>query len=476
MKMKKKFLSIITLACLLFASCDRLLDLDPRQSIDSQTALQSEEAINAALNAVYARLRGVGLYGRDLLAIPELLADNAINTGAGNRLVPQASNQPADHIRLETWQLSYYAINQINLIFEALPALEATAEYKTNIEGQMHFLRALIYHNLVKIYAYDPTATIATADRGGVPIILSGVLTIDDIVYPSRPSVEEVYNYIYADLENAVTKIPINASFYYASKSAAHGLFSRVALHRGDMEKVVQQGELALSTSGKNLASNAAFVQTWRTVNNPESLFEVAFTNTNDNIGTNESLRASYTTRITATSTTAVSHGFIVMDNSLYALYASNDVRRNIIMRGLTNANLNRWEITKFISRSGINNMDNVPVIRLPEVILNMAEAYATPGSPVFSEANARTQLNLIRVRAGIGATAASGNTLFEDIIRQRRLELAFEGFRFFDLKRLGRDIIKGTGNIAFTDFRMLANIPVREVEPNTNIVQNPGY
>lgn len=485
--MRKNILYILFAGALFFhASCDSLLDVDPRQSIDSDTALTSEDAVNAAVNAVYARFRALGMYGRDLLAIPELLADDAINTGAGNRLVPQANNQPGAHMRTEggtiavpgtgTWQISYFAINQINLIFEALETLEATDAYKANVSGQLYFLRALCYHTLTKCYAYDPTAIIEASNRGGVPIITNGVLTLDDIVYNERPTIDAVYDFIYSDLENAITNLPNNTAIYYASRSAAHALFSRVALYRGDMAKVISEGNAAIATGGKTLASSDAFVQTWRTVNNPESFFEIAFTNTADNIGVNESLRATYTTRLTVNATTGSNHGNVVLNDAFYALYSNNDVRRDIILRGLTTANLNRWEITKFISRSGVNNMDNVPVIRLPEVILNMAEAYATTNSSVYNEAAALTQLNLIRNRAGIGASNATGSALFEDIIMQRRLELAFEGHRFFDLKRLGRDIIKPTGNVAFTDFRILGNIPVREAVPNTRVAQNPGY
>ena len=70
------------------------------------------------------------------------------------------------------------------------------------------------------------------------------------------------------------------------------------------------------------------------------------------------------------------------------------------------------------------------------------------------------------------------GSDLYEAILAQRRIELAFEGHRWFDLKRLGRDIPKPVtgGLLAYTDFRLLANIPTREVDGNPNLEQNPGY
>jgi starch-binding outer membrane protein, SusD/RagB family len=123
-------------------------------------------------------------------------------------------------------------------------------------------------------------------------------------------------------------------------------------------------------------------------------------------------------------------------------------------------------------------NLDNIPVIRIAEVYLNRAEAMATPGSPVFNEAAALADLNKIATNRGLTAFTLTGSDLYEEIIRQRRIELAFEGHRFFDLKRLGRDIVKTPHyvNLNFTDTRILAPIPQREVDGNKNLAQNPGY
>ena len=72
----------------------------------------------------------------------------------------------------------------------------------------------------------------------------------------------------------------------------------------------------------------------------------------------------------------------------------------------------------------------------------------------------------------------ASPAALYEEILRQRRIEFAFEGHRFFDLKRLGRELVKGPHylNVAFTDVRILPPIPQRDVDGNSNLVQNSGY
>ena len=117
-------------------------------------------------------------------------------------------------------------------------------------------------------------------------------------------------------------------------------------------------------------------------------------------------------------------------------------------------------------------------MVRIAEVYLNRAEAMATPGSPVLNETAALADLNLIITNRGLPAVALTGNALYEEILRQRRIELAYEGHRFWDLKRLGRDLIKTPHyvNVAFTDARILAPIPQREVDGNPNIKQNFGY
>ena len=95
-----KKLKILILISILFTlgSCEKLLEVNPRQSIDSEGALSSPEAVEAAVNGVYARLREVSLYGRDLIALPDVLSDNTYNTGAGNRLVRESNNEAGYHI------------------------------------------------------------------------------------------------------------------------------------------------------------------------------------------------------------------------------------------------------------------------------------------------------------------------------------------------------------------------------------------
>ncbi|WP_343701553.1 RagB/SusD family nutrient uptake outer membrane protein [Chitinophaga sp.] len=471
--MKKKIIICILSCTALLTGCDQILDVKPRQSIDSRDALSNEAAVEAALNSVYAYLRQASQYGRDLVAIPELLADNAINTGNSGALVAEALNQPGAHIN--NWQSSYFAINEINNLFDALQALNASQEFKDRIAGQLYFLRALYYHNLMRIYAYDPTAIREDVNKGGVPVMRHAVRAAEQISLAAREPIHTVYEHIYHNLDSALLLLQdysTNRAPHYATAGAAAALYTRVALYNGDYEKVLVEADNALASGVGVFQSNGAYISAWRSPVHPESMFELVYLPP-DNIGVNESLRATFTSRLTLTGTTFTNRGHVVLSNELYELYKPEDVRRQLIMKGLgRNSALN--EMYKFISKNGTANLDNVPVIRISEVYLNRAEAYARLGFPD----EARADLNRIRTRAGLPAVeeTLSGVALINEILLQRRLELAFEGHRFFDMKRLGMDIKKESGTVLFSEHRILARIPIREVQANPNLVQNDGY
>lgn len=464
------FYTILSATFITFASsCESLLDVQPRQSIDAETALTNVDAISAATNAVYARLRDVSLYGRDLIAIPEVLADNAINTGAGNRLIRESNNEVGYH--LTNWRYSYYAINQINLNLEALDKVDIEEGVKNNLKAENLFLRALLYHNLLKVYAYDPTAIIAAADNGGVPLMTIGVISTDNIPFSARNTVSEGYDFIYEDLKNAAKWIDKSKkNSFFGSYGAIAALWSRVALYNGDYKTAVEQADIAMASGVAGLTTKDTFVAGWRTEKNPESFFEVAFSTT-DNLGSNESLRATFMTRTTVTATATASFGNVVLSNDLFNAYTASDLRKSLVMKGL-GANVSRNEMTKFASKNGVPNLDNVPVIRYAEVVLNKAEALARDEKYAL----ANVELNKIRVRSNLPVVNLVGEVLIKEILLQRRLELAFEGHRFFDLKRLGMDVVKEDGSVEFQDFRILARIPIREVEINKNLKQNRGY
>lgn len=170
---------------------------------------------------------------------------------------------------------------------------------------------------------------------------------------------------------------------------------------------------------------------------------------------------------------TRVGFGDIVVSNNLLAIYETGDVRRSVMVNYTRSDGEQVIQTNKFSGSKGSFGFDNVPLIRVSEMYLNRAEASARAGN----EVQARTDLNVIRNRAGLASIMPTGAALIDAILKERRLELAFEGHRFFDLTRLGKNIPKETiAEIPFTDYRILAPLPLTEIDVNKQLVQNPRY
>ncbi len=155
----------------------------------------------------------------------------------------------------------------------------------------------------------------------------------------------------------------------------------------------------------------------------------------------------------------------------------SSDIRNRMFEWGV-NASGHYVECTKWLGKNGSPNWDNTVVLRWPELYLNRAEARYQMGNA----AGSWTDLNTIRTARVVGFTVPAvpltGQALLDEILKQRLLEFAFEGYRFYDLKRYGRTITKTSPavNLPATDFRLLPRIPQSEVDGNPNMQQNFGY
>ncbi len=489
-KFSKIYLFLISIA-FLGQSCDSILDNESPQALDSEKALTTKIGIDAAVIGLYDYIQSTRVYGRDLFAIPDALADNGRATNKSGRLNAEYLNQPNAH--MSNWQNYYFMINQANLIFDNIQSVsDMSSGDKAQAEGACHFLRALAYFDLVKAYAYIPTAPAPSPaqERGGVPIVSKGIKLQDDIKLPSRNSVDEVYTQIYSDLNSAIAKLPLTGSRAFATGAAARALFSRVALYRGDYAACSANADMSIASNIATLSTNGSYITDWRQQVHPEAIFDLSFQQITEAIGPNESLQTSYTT-LASPGNRGITQGFgdlvptpalltaLGITRSGTTVTRGTDVRAQLYELGTTGRGAAEIECTKFIGKNGFPNQDNTPVLRISEMYLNRAEAHFR----LNKRDSAIINLNVIRTRAGLPAMTAdsariAGALLLEEILDQRRLELAFEGHRFFDFKRLGRTIVKPSPatNLPFSDNRVLAPIPVREISANPNLRQNFGY
>lgn len=471
--MKTVFKIFMLAGVIVLSSCESLLEIEPKQSVDPSKTL-SPEGIESRLGNIYSYLKTLQLYGRDFVATAEALGDNSrIIPRAGGRYVAQGQNTLNNH--LNNWEYAYAAINEINLLLKDLPIADISETQRATTEAQAKTLRAMFYFDLLRVFSYEPNMSPSPeANRGGVPLMLEGVVLQSDVQKNPRASQQEVYAQIYSDLSAALTTAPTTGGPIYITQAMVNGLFAKVALYNQDWANAEAYATAAIAVAPP-LMSNANYVNGWRVATNPESIFEVTFVNASENIGVNESVQSAFSTRVSLLTDKIGGYGAVVPTVAFYNLYAANDIRRSLYQNGLNRSGSVVIESTKFMGKTGTLYMDNIPVMRTSELYLIRAEARARQGG---KDVEALADLNAITTRAGLTAYGAlTGPALLNAILLQRRLELAFEGDRWFDLKRRGQDVVKATGNVPYTDPRILAGIPVREIQAYGDIlVQNLGY
>jgi starch-binding outer membrane protein, SusD/RagB family len=514
--MKKIVYSICGFALVLttFSSCKKQLEVDPKQSILTGEIFSSRDNINAAITGVYARLKNNRLYGRDLIAVSEALSENGLATNKSGRLINEAANVFGAHF--VNFQQDYFAIAEINTLINGLPSVNLvpviSVSERNNWLAQLYYLRALCYHDLARTYCYEPGIGVAGQDRGGLPVVLSTPLDISGAIanLPARPTVDSMYRRIYMDLDSAIAKFPsASASFNQAIANplAARALFARVALYRRDYTKAADMASQVLTIAAGRLASPSSYIPSWTGQVHPESLFELRFANPAENIGVNESLQTTYTT-LFERGNPARLQGFgdlvpqpsllqqigftgVTTNNGSFTV-RTDDVRNLLYEPGNPGRGPARIECTKFIGKNGVANLDNIPLVRIAEVLLTRAEARCQPtngdgtANTNFSLANALADLVLLKqnrysnyatTQQTADATLTSTALLFNEILRQRRLELANEGHRWFDFKRTSGFTGTGVGSkVVYSSLLILPAIPQREVDGNPNMQQNFGY
>lgn len=503
MKMKTfKILSLAVCSALLITSCKKQLDIPSRNSLDAGVALTTKNGIEYAINSVYSILKRESHYGRDLFSVTDAMADIAFANGRSSRLLAENRNTALANVVI--WAGSYAAINEINLTLAAYPAIgDATAAEKARWEGELKFLRAFYYFDLVRNYAYIPTYVVNNQDKGGVVINLQGFNSAAAATgyFPSRASISECYSQIWSDLYRSMELLSnANKGRNYASKHAALALGSRIALYEGNWARCDSFSTAAITLSGGigSLTNTGNYVVGWRAADHPEAIFQVWYATLAENLGVNTSLAATHTTLSAPGAFAGVRQGqgdlvpnaFLLGQLGISgfptnlaqsppppALTYSNDIRNRLFEWGV-NASGHYVECTKWMGKNGGPNWDNTVVLRWAELYLNRAEARFR----LANEGGAWSDLNVIRTNRYVGfvvpGSPLTGQALLDEIWRQRMLEFAFEGHRFFDLKRNGLSIVKTNPavNMPATDYRLLPRIPTGEVDGNPNLVQNFGY
>ena len=449
-KMKNiKYIILSLSGFFLVTSCDRQLDVTPEQSIVTDKVISTPENINNILIGTYAITGRADLLGGDVQMYADLLGNSNYlywyGTYASLRNIYTKSIVSDNAYVRDTWQYAYKAIYQTNVILDNLNIV-TNADDKNRIEGEAKFLRAINYFELVRFYGKQYVAGTNNTQLG-VPIILDSKIDFSGDLSVARNTVEEVYTQVIKDLTGAITKLPSDNS-YYADVYSAKALLARVYLQKGDYANARTMANDIITNSGKSLVTN--FEGAFNTgENTSEDLFAMQVTSQS---GIND-LNTFYADEIYGGR-----GGDIAVRDEYVDLFEASDVRGDFFYY---NGDGDR------LSAKFKNQFGNVHVIRLAEMYLIRAEANLALSTSVG--ATPLSDINLVRNRAHASSLSAVTQA---DIMKERSRELGFEGFLIHDIKRTKGNV----GALSWSSDRLVFPIPVREMQVNSKLVQNPGY
>jgi len=438
------------------SSCKKQLEIDPKQNIDANVALNTTADVQNALIGAYTFMATGDLYGNNLVFIPDLYASDNYLTWRGTfttyrNIASKAIVADNADVR-RTWITAYSAVNTANIVLSALNVI-SDANTKNVIEGKALFIRGIMHFELVRLFGLPYDASGSNTNLG-VPIMTKAVKTIDNVTNSvARNTVAEVYAAVENDLKSAITKLA-SVDDQYAAKA----FLARIYLQEGKYALARDVANDIITNSPYRLITNSLEAP-FRTKNSSEGIFEIK-QNEQSNAGTsNDGLATFYASYQNATGGN-VGRADALVNTTFYNSFETGDKRQTEMIYEGTGAR------TGFFTKKWYSFYDNIPVCRITEQYLIRAECNFRLGTSIG--ATAADDINTLRTRAGLGNVVPT----LDIILNEREKELDYEGFRLHDYKRTKRTI----GTFAYDDPKLVFPIPDREINVNKALKQNPGY
>jgi hypothetical protein len=448
MKLLKYSLLLFTAGTLVTA-CNKKLDLPNPQAIGNDLALSSDANIKQVLLGGYDALSSGNLYGGDIQIFGDLMAASGeLNwTGTFNtyREIYGNSMLTTNPVILNMWATGYRTINVANNVIANIDKVNAAD--RNRVKGEALFIRGTVLFELTRFFAKAYNDGNASTNPGVIvrTVPTEGYSSVD---FPARNTVAECYTQILADLTEAASLLP-NKNGVFANKVAASTILARAYLQMGNFASARDAANVGLTAAAGNFSLVGSYANAFNNAAyTTEDVFAIIVT---DQDGVNN-CHTFY-----SVPPFGGRDGDIVILDAHLNLYPLVDQRKSLFYDFAGDWRSGKWR----------DVFKNVKVIRLAELYLIRAEC-----NQRLSTSTGDTPLNDInRLRTRAGAPTFLAVTL-ADILLERRLELAHEGFRIHDAKRLGETV---NGRPAF-DNRAVFPIPFRERNTNPNLTQNPGY
>lgn len=481
--MKLTKIIIILTAVLMLGACKKtFLDLAPVSNANANAVFKTKADFELATNAAYATLYTVYAPKGSMSFTGELMSDNVtvstLAISGSFTIVDQqafrdytiASNNTGVY---QFWIDHYTSLYQVNIVLDKLGPASLDDAYKKQIAGEMKFLRALYYFNLVQLY-------------GDLPLVTAPI-TGEQAYAMKRSPKADVYKLITDDLKAAATDLADVGSEPAkgrATRGAAKSLLGKVYLTMGDKTNAALVLKDVVDNYGVTKydllpSFTALWGNTTAQKNTKESIFEIQY---QGGAGNPYSSFWPAFAPFENFSITKYGGGMNMVTDDLYNEYEAGDLRRDAsFYTGYTKAGVfvpikfsKKWvDLTAPLDGGAEACNNNFMVLRYADVLLLLSEA---SGDPQY--------LNKVRARVGLplfgtaGYPSATYPTLDLAIEHERRMEFALEYQRWFDLKRTGRAVAVLTAKgKAATANKLLLPVPQYAIGQNPNLLpQNPGY
>jgi hypothetical protein len=477
---------MFVLSAFFFTGCaDDFLDVNQTESISTNDIelFNSDAGAATFVTSIYSKFLEWDMSVFGWIGLASITSDDADkgsspgDTGTDKDVLDALTYNSSNPSAESTFVAQYDGINRCNQALNIIPKLDkANPALRERLMGEAKFLRAFMYFTLVKCY-------------GGVPIVdhLPNPSSIaDKNMLLTRKTAAEVYAFIEKDLNEAIAVLPVKSAYAAdekarASKGAAYALLAKVNLYQKNWQKVVDNCNLI---TGYAIAPDYGKMFRVEGENGVESIFEINGVGSVPIKGI-----GGYSNVQGARGTGGWGWGFNTPSQSLLNAYEAGDVRKNatIIFRGST---LYDGRVVPATVENAMYNLKaysskytdawetdaNITYLRYGEVLLMKAEALNELGQT----SDAIPLLNQIRHRAGLGDTPATSQTAVRTAIwKERRVELAFEFDRFFDLVRTGqaKAAFAADGKVFTEGKNELFPIPASFILQSGGLTtQNPGY
>ena len=482
MKLKYNLIAIALLG-FSFSSCSDFLEQNPQTDLSENDFYKTADDILSAVNGAYSSLQEGDIYG-NWYVFGEIPSDNTRNQLSGSVTTQNEFDQfyidTQNSMIANFWKAAYKVINRTNTILGRIDGIEINTELANRYKLECKFIRALMYFNLVRVY-------------GDVPLVLKEI-SISESYDILREPKENVYNQIIADLKEA-QDLPVSYSTAEdgrATQGAAKALLANVymTLHKYAeaetiLAEIINSGRYSLLENTPGSLNIDGYKNVFSPVNHnsKEGIFEIQFLKGGYGEGSNFAPENSGTNVVAVGGT----GGNNIPEMDIYNAYEEGDLRRDFSMSlgYYDNRKNNEWVesryVCKFMDVPYQNNdaSNNYPVIRYADVILMYAEALNQNGKT----AEACKYLNMTRRRGfGYQTTETSPVDLqttdkaqFALMVEQeRRVELAFENHRWFDLIRTGRavEVMRSKG-FSLNETNLICPIPQKQIDVNPKLTQN---